>query len=156
MRNLMRKEYPLIWMFDEKCLSARIDHISPVPEDSKLRGYQLTLKSLQTKQPCHKMQADYFGNAVRSIECGSYHWIFFCLPEKENPLPWKLKWKVLILFLLFFIIVVAGDYVRCMGRLIGQTGRFRVMHISKINLNNEWTLIERLEAISSFELTQLS
>lgn len=53
-------------------------------------------------------------------------------------------------------VVIAGDDVRCVGRLIGQTGRFRIMKISKIDAENEMVLIERLEAISSFELTKFT
>lgn len=50
--------------------------------------------------------------------------------------------------------VISGDFVRCMGRLIGQTGRFRIMKIGKIDLDDEVALIRRLEAICSFEVSR--
>lgn len=49
---------------------------------------------------------------------------------------------------------LTDDDVRCVGRLSGQTGRFRVNHISKVDMDAEQSLIERLEAISNFELAQ--
>lgn len=47
-----------------------------------------------------------------------------------------------------------GDIVRCVGKLNGQTGQFKIIKITKIDLEKERALIMRLEAISSFELTK--
>lgn len=48
-----------------------------------------------------------------------------------------------------------GAAVRCIGRLIGQTGQFRILDMKSINLDDEMALIHRLEAICNFELSKM-
>lgn len=50
---------------------AKIHRISPQPQDSMMRKYELTLKNVDSSPPCHRIEADYFGNAMR-IQCGLY------------------------------------------------------------------------------------
>ncbi|XP_055306408.1 uncharacterized protein LOC129570727 [Sitodiplosis mosellana] len=48
-----------------------------------------------------------------------------------------------------------GDVVRCVGHLNGQTGQFKIINMSKIDYERELDVINRLIAISSFELAKL-
>lgn len=92
------------------------------------------------------MEANYFGN-TRHIQYGSYQqaanhfWSLFISRQQQQKN--------------FNSFSVAGNDVRVVGRLIGQTGRFRVVRISNIDIDNEEALIERLKAITAFELTKL-
>lgn len=48
-----------------------------------------------------------------------------------------------------------GDVVRCVGHLVGQSGQFKILKMSKIDHENESNLNNRLIAICSFELAKL-
>lgn len=54
----------------------------------------------------------------------------------------------------YHFFAVIGDNVRIVGKLMRQTGQFQIIKMSK-NVYAETSLINRLIAISNFELSQL-